>query len=970
MPLAVGLALGGALAARTPADSYRGLSVLRTWREGEVAHLYRVPLRAGDFVRIAADQRASDVELEVLAPGAAEPTVVDGLTYASGVDGFELIASSSGEARVRVVLDRAIGTAPSYQLTISSPHRATGIERSRAAAYAAFEASRALPAEQAIPLLERALGWAKQAKARDLSARIYDRLGRRFLPKDDAVALTHFRAAAALAEEPQLQATQWHKVGMVLAEQQRFEEAAVAYHVERRIGLRSADLVRQAYAFDGLGSLSRARGRFEQALSFSRQGLRLWRQLGDRGKQVGTQDALGTLFLELGDPEQAVVEAKAGLALDPAPGPRIDLLQRLASAYREREQWDRVRRTLNQALAAARRLGDRDREASCLLTLGAVELDLWRTPEALRYLKPAEEILRHEGDNASALANIEVMLGVIATRRGDVPTALRLIESSLAGYGRLGMDNERAWVLSRRSDALRQGGRFAEARADLDQAIAILESLRPGLEPQLRAKLLAMRHRFFDRLVDLLVERKELRAAFEASERSRARSLLDEISGREVAPPRSLAEIERSLPAGTVLLDFWLGETRSFVWVLRGKELALHVLPAQAEIEARSRLATRALGMPPGRLAARERRIAFLAQTLLGGIAGRLAGTRFVVVPDGELFTVPFAALPIPGSATDGTLERLIDRGAVITLPSASLALEIHDAVARRPAGEGLLAVGDPVFGCPDDRLRCKPAAVDAPTLLGGIGARVGAWFAPPGKDERDATAGDLLRIGRTGSEVAAIARLAGPEEATERIGFAASRSAVLQAPLESFRILHFATHGLVDPARPTHSGLALARVTPEGARVPGDTFLRLGDLAGRRLRADLVVLSACDTALGRETRGEGPESLGRAFLAAGAANALVSLWRVDDSSTEELMVGFYRELLGRGLSAAAALRQSQLAVRSRPEWSDPYYWGAFVLQGDWRDDVHETENVFNETNRKVSFEVGMSRAPVPRRLR
>ena len=484
---------------------------------------------------------------------------------------------------------------------------------------------------------------------------------------------------------------------------------------------------------------------------------------------------------------------------------------------------------------------------------------------------------------------------------------------------------------------MREAGRFDEAQRDLEQAISILESLRPGLEPRSRADLLANRHRFFERLVDLLVERKMPRAAFEASERSRARTLLDEVSGREVTPPRSFAEIQAALPPGTVLLDYWLGETRSFVWVVRRTGLSLAILPTQGTIAAQSRLAARALGVPPGRLPTRESRISRLAETLFGPIVGRLSGESFVVVLDGELFTVPFAALPVPGGG--GGTERLIDRGSVITLPSASLALEIRDAVTRRPsASRGLFAVGDPVFGCPDDRLACAVRAekVSAEGLV-GVAARIQALLAGPAGG-RDATAGELPRIGRTGSEVAAIRGLAGSGGVTEQIGFAASRSAVLGAPLESFRILHFATHGLVDPARPTRSGLALARLGPAGGKLAGDSFLRLGDLSGRRLLADLVVLSACDTALGRETRGEGPQSLGRAFLAAGAANAVVSLWRVDDSSTEELMVGFYRQLLESGLPAAAALRQSQLAVRARSGWSDPYYWGAFVFQGDWRE--------------------------------
>lgn len=959
LALVVGLALGAAEAVRIDGEKFAGLSVARTWREGELSHLYRFPVAAGEFVRIAAEQRSSDVVLEVLAPGEDEPTVVDGRTYATGTDAFELIAKVSGEARVRVIGEVPIGETPAYRLEVSAPHPPSAEERLRAEAFAAFEEAPSLPSDQAIPRLERALRGAEEAKARDLAAKIHDRLGRRF-PADDPEALGHFRAAAAAAKEPQLRSAAFHKLGLVLTDLRRFDEAAAAYAAEYRLALRGGDRFREAYAFRGFAELARQRGRFEEALARARRELALWRSLGDRGQEAASHFLLGILSLELGDPEEAETYSKLGLSVVDAPGPRADLLDNLALAYRYQERWELSQATSDESLAIARRLGDRRREASFLLTVGATQMDRRRTKEALRVLRPAEEILQHEVDDPGLLANVEVILGVAAAENGEIAQGLERIERALVAYRRLGQKSDSAWVLSRRSDALRLAGRPAEAQADLLRAIAILESLRPGLEPQRRARLLADRHRFFERLVDLLVDQKRYREAFDASERSRARTLLDEVSDREVTSPRRLSEIQAALPPGFALLDYWLGPTRSFVWVVRRDGVSFAILPREEEIDSQSRLATRALGSRPGRLTTRKDHVDALARTILAPVAGHLAAERFVVVPDGQLFNVPFAALPLPGSSG---AERLIDRGTVVTLPSASLALEIREAVARRPAAEGLFAVGDPVFGCPDDRLVCAPPPVATPSFVARIGSGMASWFAPARGPERDATAGDLPRIGRTGTEVAAISRLAGAGAVTERLGFAASRSGVLGSPLESFRILHFATHGLVDPARPARSGLALSRRDARGGRVGGDTFLRLGDLAGRELRADLVVLSACDTALGRETRGEGPQSLGRAFLAAGAAKALVSLWRVDDSSTEELMVGFYRRLLGQGLPAAAALRRSQLAVRSRPESSDPYYWGAFVLQGDWQENAVPRENVLNAANLRVSSAHGMSRA-------
>ncbi len=946
LALAAGLALGAGLAfgfgrtAIVPEAPFRGLAVERRWRDGEAAHLYRVPLRAGDFVRVAVEQRSSDIILEVLAPGEVAESVVDGLTYATGTDAFEWVARASGEARVRVVLGRAVGATPGYRLAISLPRPAGPRDRLRAAAWTGFLAAETTRGAACVAGHLGALRLAEQARAPDLAALIHDRLGRR-LPREDPAALRHLGTAVALADEPQLQGAAFHKLGNLLSELNRQPEARQAFEAERRVARRAGDRFREAYALSGLAWVARCQGDYEQALALKRQALRFWQELGDRVEQVNTAYGLASLSLDFGDPEQAVADLTAGLALDVLdPGLKVDLLDILALAHRRLGHWDQARQVGKEAIAGALRLHDRGREASCLLTLGAMELDLGRTRQAVAYLLPAEAIYQSEIPDRSSLANVASMLGVAAAREGDFPLAFERFRRALEGYRGLGDESARAWVFSHRSDALRRARRFEEAGADLEAAIAILESLRPALEPQGRATLVADRHRFFERLVDLRVEQRRPVAAFEASERSRARTLLDEVSGRRVTPPRSLAEIRAALPPGYVLLDFWLGEARSFVWVVRAEGLTMTILPGEGVIEAASQPATRALGVPPGtvRIAKRERQIEQLARMLFGPIAKRLVGDRFVVVPDGALFDVPFAALPIPGSG-GGASERLIDRGPVVTLPSASLALEIRDAVARRAkAPGGLLAVGDPVFGCPDDRLVCATPTAATSSLPERIAERVRSAL-KPARQERQATGDDLPRIVRTGAEVAAIARLAQGFAVSSRVGFDANRSAILGAPLESFRILHFATHGWVDPVHPERSGLALARRDAAGAERVGDSFLRLGDLAGLNLNADLVSLSACDSALGRQKRGEGPQSLGRAFLAAGAANALVSLWRVDDSSTEQLMVGFYRQLLERGLDPAAALREAQLAVRSRPGWSDPYYWGAFVLEGDWRED-------------------------------
>jgi CHAT domain-containing protein len=165
-------------------------------------------------------------------------------------------------------------------------------------------------------------------------------------------------------------------------------------------------------------------------------------------------------------------------------------------------------------------------------------------------------------------------------------------------------------------------------------------------------------------------------------------------------------------------------------------------------------------------------------------------------------------------------------------------------------------------------------------------------------------------------------------------LGFEASRPNVLSADLTRYRVLHFATHGLLNSRHPELSGLVLSLVDREGR--PQDGFLAAHEIYRMKLEADLVVLSACETALGTEIRGEGLIGLARAFMYAGAPRVVASLWRVPDTATAELMKRFYRAMLVEGLRPAAALHRAQQSLRQDPRWAHPYYWAGFTIHGDW----------------------------------
>jgi CHAT domain-containing protein len=317
--------------------------------------------------------------------------------------------------------------------------------------------------------------------------------------------------------------------------------------------------------------------------------------------------------------------------------------------------------------------------------------------------------------------------------------------------------------------------------------------------------------------------------------------------------------------------------------------------------------------------------VAALGRMLLAPAAGALGGKRVLVVPDGALHYVPFAALPDPRGAGP-----LIASQEVVVAPSASVLAQLRRAEAqRRPAPKTVAVVADPVFDRGDERLSAKaqsrangqPAAAAHPNLLRAM--------------EDSGLAGGLPRLPFTRREAQEILKLVAPTQGRASLGFDASRATVNDASLADFRIVHFATHGFFNAAHPELSGIVLSLVDREGRDARG--FFSTADVFNMQLGADLVVLSGCRTALGRDIYGEGIVGLSRGFMYAGAPRLVASLWTVDDAATAALMAEFYRGVLVRGLRPAAALQAAQREMMRRSQFRDPFYWAAFQLQGEWR---------------------------------
>jgi CHAT domain-containing protein len=279
---------------------------------------------------------------------------------------------------------------------------------------------------------------------------------------------------------------------------------------------------------------------------------------------------------------------------------------------------------------------------------------------------------------------------------------------------------------------------------------------------------------------------------------------------------------------------------------------------------------------------------------------------------------VPFAALPNP--LAENSAARLIAEHDIVVVPSLAAVAALPPRGAVR--AKTLAIFADPVLTAADPRMRAAPAplttAATPATLL-----------------ERSSVGLNFERLPATSYEAQALAALVPAEQRFVASGFEANRDAVLGAPLEQYRYVHFATHGLIDARYPGLSALALSQFDEQGT--PRNGFLRLHDIYNLRLDADVAVLSACETALGRDIRGEGLVGLTQGFMYAGARSVVASLWQAPDRAAAELMTRFYRHLLQGGLPPAAALRSAQSELAAERRYSDPYFWSGFVLIGDWR---------------------------------
>jgi CHAT domain-containing protein len=724
-----------------------------------------------------------------------------------------------------------------------------------------------------------------------------------------------------------------------------FETAQCNYRIAEPLLHEIGDKDDEASVLNGLGLVSRQTGDWEKSLRYYRTAKAAFASAQDLLGEHVSIDGMGKTLTAMKDYKPLLPLYLSELRLARRASNRLFMASAfasIASAYEAESAYAEAEKFYDRSLRAYRAVDNIYGESDTLIRVGHLQASQGRYSDAIASFERANTLMEKTGQ-IEELAKIQYELACV----------------------------------------YRQLNRLEDSRLTIEKTIELVENQRISISHfDTRALYFASVHRYYALYVEVLMllhqQEPQLgfaKKAFEASERGKVRSLLDLLSTSDqdapcdellqrqldavnateirtvdakqgapsVAPTLTLEEVQAEIGSeDTVLLEYALGDEKSYVWLVGSHQILSHELPKSSRIKQSVDAFRKAL-IPPQlmngesaaeyqarvrkvdqayRLHAQQLSRMLLEPILLSGVK------RLLIVPDESLQYIPFSALPFQGSGAGK--ELLVNQFEVDVLPSASVLGTLRKLTSKRAPATATAAIfADPVFEPDDERVSTRQSGTkrnyeDRPSSLTRAIRDVG-WSQyiarlPASRDEANA--------------IANVLRSRDPQAVQIALDFDASRAHVLSDGLTRFRLVHFATHGMVDARHPEMSGLILSLVDRRGKRQDG--YLRLGDIYKLKLSADLVVLSSCDSALGRDLESEGIIGLPRGFLYAGAKSVIASLWKVNDDATATLMSRLYTQIRN-GESPSSALRRAQLEMLQDERWANPYYWAAFVLQGDYR---------------------------------
>ena len=833
-------------------------------------------------------------------------------------------------------------------------------------------------------------------------------------------ALANYQQALELARTAKKQSSEasiLNNIGKIYFDVAEWQKAVDHFNEAKLLFQELGDKEREAQALDNIGAAWYRVNDLEKALEFHQKSFAIRQTVGEKGGEARTLERIGEVYAARGETQKAVENFQLALPLLRTSGNRYleaTTLNNLGDALSNQGNYAKALESLQQALQLSRVLEDKRGEALTYERFGTVYVAMKQPQKALENYMLALTNFRavldaqYEAKTLQGIARAERDLGNLDVARQRIESALSLYENvrtkvnsqqSRASYFavqqtayqfytdllmKLHQQNPSAGhdaaalQITERARARSLLELLSESKVDFRQGVdtKLLDRERE-LMLQINAKAARLLQRnSANTIATLKKEIGDLEDEYQQAQTA-IRQSNPHYAAASHPQPLSVSAIQKELDENTLLLEYALGEERSFVWAVTNNSLTSYELPKQSEIKPVAQqvyeaLTARTLVVNVETPQAKQVRITKadaqfseasekLSKMLLSPLASQLGNKRLVIVADGALQYVPFGALPevvvggrgsvigekntssdnLQTSAKNRpppTAHRppLIVNHEIITLPSASVIGVMRKELAGRAVAPKMLAViADPVFTADDERAKISKVKM---AKAGSNETAARGIIHEDAKTSGDQKISGGLKIPRlpfTHQEADQIFALAPKNTSFRATDFKASRATVTDPELGKYRYLHFATHGLLDSEKPGLSSLVLSMLDEQGN--PQDGFFRANELYNLKLPAELVVLSACQTGLGKEIKGEGLVGLTRGFMYAGAARVIVSLWSVNDKATAELMTKLYQSMLQKGESPAAALRSAQVAMWKQKQWNAPYYWAAFTLQGEWK---------------------------------
>lgn len=789
--------------------------------------------------------------------------------------------------------------------------------------------------QKALDFFHQALLIKREIKDKIGEARIINNIGNVYINSgEEQKALDYFQQSLIIRREVGDkigEARTINNIGLIYLNLGQQQKAIDYFNQSLALNQEMGDKLAASTALNNIATVYSDLQQEQKALEFLQKSLVIAKSLGNKSGEARTLNNIGNIYSKIGEKQKALdyfnqslplfesVENKLGLAAN---------LNNIGLIYSDIGEQTKALNYYQQSLSLYQKVGNRGGEALAIYNMASAE--------------------RKQGNLNSALNKIKIVINIVEDLRTKINSQelrasyFATVQNYYQFYIDLLMQMHKQEP-SKGYDALAlQTSERARARSLLELLTEAKADIRQGVEPKLLSQ-----ERDLQKQIDVLEKRRiqllggnYTKAQVQTLEKENEAVLEQyqqvQIKIRATSPryaaltqpqPLSLAQIQQQvLDENTLLLEYSLGEQRSYLWAVTNKSITSYELPKRAEIEAiiqkfRQEITTPYLKHSPS--------LDTLSQIILAPVAPQLQNKRLVVVSDGALQYVPFAALTKPNSQKTSKYEPLLINHEIITLPSAStVAILRNEHKQRKPVAKTLIVLADPIFSIDDERLQSKvqtsPPAITEPNLNTLALNRAA-------KDSEV----NFERLKFTRHEAEQILALVPANKAKSAFDFTASRNTATSKDLSQYNIIHFATHGILNSKHPELSGIVLSLFDDKG--MPQNGFLRLHDVFNLNLKAELVVLSACKTGLGEEVKGEGLVGLTRGFMYAGSPRVVVSLWSVDDQATSELMKAFYQKMLQQGLKPAAALRTAQLEIWRTKRYAAPYYWAAFTLQGEWR---------------------------------